>query len=89
MFGPGRRRAVRRRWRRPIVLAVEAGFGVMLLGKLFERFDVTEERRAKRVGVMGRRCSVHGVRQTAATIGGMMFRACAMTDRQLYSAFNL
>jgi Putative ABC exporter len=25
------------------VLAVEAGFGVMLLGKLFERFDVTEE----------------------------------------------
>ena len=26
-----------------IVLAVEAGFGVMLLGKLFERFDVTEE----------------------------------------------
>jgi len=26
-----------------IVLAAEAGFGVMLLGKLFERFDVTEE----------------------------------------------
>jgi len=26
-----------------IILAVEAGFGVMLLGKLFERFDVTEE----------------------------------------------
>jgi len=26
-----------------LVLAVEAGFGVMLLGKLFERFDVTEE----------------------------------------------
>ena len=26
-----------------IVLAVEAGFGVMLLGKLFERFDVSEE----------------------------------------------
>jgi hypothetical protein len=26
-----------------IVLAIEAGFGVMLLGKLFERFDVTEE----------------------------------------------
>ena len=26
-----------------IVLAVEAGLGVMLLGKLFERFDVTEE----------------------------------------------
>jgi len=26
-----------------IVVAVEAGFGVMLLGKLFERFDVTEE----------------------------------------------
>ena len=25
------------------VLAIEAGFGVMLLGKLFERFDVTEE----------------------------------------------
>ena len=26
-----------------IILAAEAGFGVMLLGKLFERFDVTEE----------------------------------------------
>jgi len=26
-----------------VVVAVEAGFGVMLLGKLFERFDVTEE----------------------------------------------
>jgi hypothetical protein len=26
-----------------IILAVEAGFGVMLLGKLFERFDVSEE----------------------------------------------
>lgn len=26
-----------------VVLAVEAGFGVMVLGKLFERFDVTEE----------------------------------------------
>ena len=26
-----------------VILAVEAGFGVMLLGKLFERFDVTEE----------------------------------------------
>jgi|SRR5665213_460361 len=26
-----------------LVLAAEAGFGVMLLGKLFERFDVTEE----------------------------------------------
>ena len=26
-----------------VVLAVEAGFGVLLLGKLFERFDVTEE----------------------------------------------
>ncbi|HEX5399220.1 MAG TPA: putative ABC exporter domain-containing protein [Verrucomicrobiae bacterium] len=26
-----------------VVLVVEAGFGVMLLGKLFERFDVTEE----------------------------------------------
>ncbi|HTX21485.1 MAG TPA: putative ABC exporter domain-containing protein [Candidatus Aquilonibacter sp.] len=26
-----------------IVLAVEAGFGVMLLGKFFEQFDVTEE----------------------------------------------
>jgi len=26
-----------------VVLAMEAGFGVMLLGKLFERFDVTEE----------------------------------------------
>ncbi len=26
-----------------IILAVEAGLGVMLLGKLFERFDVTEE----------------------------------------------
>ena len=26
-----------------IIVAVEAGFGVMLLGKLFERFDVTEE----------------------------------------------
>jgi hypothetical protein len=26
-----------------VVLAVEAGFGVMLLGKLFERFNVTEE----------------------------------------------
>ncbi len=26
-----------------VVLAVEAGFGVVLLGKLFERFDVTEE----------------------------------------------
>ena len=26
-----------------IVLAVEAGLGVMVLGKLFERFDVTEE----------------------------------------------
>ncbi len=26
-----------------IILAVEAGFGVMLLGKLFDRFDVTEE----------------------------------------------
>jgi hypothetical protein len=26
-----------------IILGVEAGFGVMLLGKLFERFDVTEE----------------------------------------------
>jgi Putative ABC exporter len=26
-----------------VVLAVEAAFGVMLLGKLFERFDVTEE----------------------------------------------
>ncbi len=26
-----------------MILAVEAGFGVMLLGKLFERFDVTEE----------------------------------------------
>jgi hypothetical protein len=25
-----------------LVLAAEAGFGVMLLGKLFERFDVTE-----------------------------------------------
>jgi hypothetical protein len=26
-----------------VVVAVEAGLGVMLLGKLFERFDVTEE----------------------------------------------
>ncbi|MGD0744680.1 MAG: hypothetical protein ABSA45_05955 [Verrucomicrobiota bacterium] len=26
-----------------IILAAEAGFGVMLLGKLFERFDMTEE----------------------------------------------
>ena len=26
-----------------LVLALEAGFGVLLLGKLFERFDVTEE----------------------------------------------
>jgi hypothetical protein len=26
-----------------IILAVEAGFGMMLLGKLFDRFDVTEE----------------------------------------------
>jgi len=26
-----------------IILAVEAGFGVMLLGRLFERFDVSEE----------------------------------------------
>jgi hypothetical protein len=26
-----------------VILAVEAGFGVMLLGKLFERFDVSEE----------------------------------------------
>ena len=26
-----------------VVVAVEAGFGLMLLGKLFERFDVTEE----------------------------------------------
>jgi hypothetical protein len=26
-----------------VVLAVEAAFGVMLLGKLFERFNVTEE----------------------------------------------
>ena len=26
-----------------IILVAEAGFGVMLLGKLFERFDVTEE----------------------------------------------
>ena len=26
-----------------IILAVEAGFGMMLLGKLFERFDVSEE----------------------------------------------
>jgi hypothetical protein len=26
-----------------VILAVEAGLGVMLLGKLFERFDVTEE----------------------------------------------
>jgi ABC-2 type transport system permease protein len=26
-----------------IIVAVEAGFGVLLLGKLFERFDVTEE----------------------------------------------
>jgi ABC-2 type transport system permease protein len=26
-----------------VIVAVEAGFGVMLLGKLFERFDVTEE----------------------------------------------
>jgi hypothetical protein len=26
-----------------IVVAVEAGFGVMLLGTLFDRFDVTEE----------------------------------------------
>ena len=26
-----------------VVVAVEAGFGVVLLGKLFERFDVTEE----------------------------------------------
>ena len=26
-----------------IILAVEAGFGVMLLGKLFKRFDVSEE----------------------------------------------
>ena len=26
-----------------LVLAVEAGFGVLLLGKLFERFDVAEE----------------------------------------------
>ena len=26
-----------------IILAVEAGFGVMLLGKLFDRFDVSEE----------------------------------------------
>jgi hypothetical protein len=26
-----------------IILAAEAGFGVMLLGKLFDRFDVTEE----------------------------------------------
>jgi hypothetical protein len=26
-----------------IILAAEAGFGVMLLGKLFEQFDVTEE----------------------------------------------
>ena len=26
-----------------MIVAVEAGFGVMLLGKLFERFDVTEE----------------------------------------------
>ena len=26
-----------------LALALEAGFGVLLLGKLFERFDVTEE----------------------------------------------
>jgi hypothetical protein len=26
-----------------LVVAVEAGLGVMLLGKLFERYDVTEE----------------------------------------------
>ena len=26
-----------------LVVAAEAGFGVMLLGKLFERFDVSEE----------------------------------------------
>jgi hypothetical protein len=26
-----------------IILAVEAGLGVLLLGRLFERFDVTEE----------------------------------------------
>ena len=26
-----------------VILAIEAGFGVMLLGKLFERFDVSEE----------------------------------------------
>jgi hypothetical protein len=26
-----------------VILAVEAGLGVMLLGKLFERFDVSEE----------------------------------------------
>jgi hypothetical protein len=26
-----------------LILAVEAGLGVLLLGRLFERFDVTEE----------------------------------------------
>jgi hypothetical protein len=26
-----------------VILAVEAGLGVVLLGKLFERFDVSEE----------------------------------------------